>query len=80
MSRCGHVPYVEALDALSACSAGSSGLSRISHYLLAMPAPTPFDLVFATRGADDLPAIRAALAATGHDPADRDAFLMIGRW
>jgi hypothetical protein len=38
--------------------------------------PTPFDLVFDPIAEDRFPAIRDALAATGHDPRDRDAFLM----
>jgi hypothetical protein len=42
-----------------------------------MARPTPFDLVF-TRAAETVfPSIRAALARAGHDPADRDAFLLV---
>jgi hypothetical protein len=37
---------------------------------------TPFDLVFETAAQTSFPAIRSALAAAGHDPRDRDAFLM----
>jgi hypothetical protein len=43
-----------------------------------MPArPTPFDLVFAPLAGERFPAIRAALAAAGRDPRDRDAFLLV---
>ncbi len=43
-----------------------------------MPArPTPFDLVFAPLADERFPAIRAALAAVGRDPRDRDAFLLV---
>jgi hypothetical protein len=42
-----------------------------------MPRPTPFDLVF-TRSAETVfPGVRAALERGGHDPSDRDAFLMV---
>jgi hypothetical protein len=41
------------------------------------PRPTPFDLVFdETATETTLPRIRAALAAAGQDPRNRDAFLM----
>jgi hypothetical protein len=42
-----------------------------------MPRPTPFDLVFARSAETVFPAIRAALERGGHDPADRDAFLIV---
>ncbi|MGH7525241.1 MAG: hypothetical protein ACREMX_00895 [Gemmatimonadales bacterium] len=42
-----------------------------------MPRPTPFHLVFEQIAEDNFPQIRAALAASGHDPTDRDAFLML---
>jgi hypothetical protein len=38
--------------------------------------PTPFDLVFDPLADDRFPAIRDALAGSGRDPRDRDAFLM----
>jgi len=42
-----------------------------------MPRPTPFDLVF-TRAAETVfPTIRTALERAGHEPVDRDAFLMV---
>jgi hypothetical protein len=41
-----------------------------------MPRATPFDLVFQPAAATSFPRIAASLAAAGHDPADRDAFLM----
>lgn len=41
-----------------------------------MPRQTPFDLVFAPTAGERFPKIRAALAAAGRDPTDRDAFLM----
>jgi hypothetical protein len=37
---------------------------------------TPFDLVFSRVAESSFPRIAASLAAAGHDPADRDAFLM----
>lgn len=39
--------------------------------------PTPFDLVFAPFAGERFPAIRAALAAAGRHPRDRDAFLLV---
>lgn len=39
--------------------------------------PTPFELVFETLADARFPAIRDALAAAGHDPRDRDRFLML---
>ena len=39
--------------------------------------PTPFDLVFASAAETVFPRIRAALERGGHDPADRDAFLLV---
>ena len=39
--------------------------------------PTPFELVFEPIADTRFPAIRDALAAAGHDPRDRDRFLMI---
>ena len=42
-----------------------------------MARPTPFDLVFAHTAETVFPAIRSALERGGHDPADRDAFLMV---
>ena len=41
-----------------------------------MSRPTPFDLVFDPLADDRFPAIRDALAGSGRDPRDRDAFLM----
>jgi hypothetical protein len=41
-----------------------------------MSRSTPFDLVFAELAAERFPAIREALAGAGHDPRDRDAFLL----
>jgi hypothetical protein len=37
---------------------------------------TPYDLVFAPLAEERFPPIRAALAAAGRDPLDRDAFLL----
>jgi hypothetical protein len=42
-----------------------------------MPRPTPFQLVFGTSAQDVFPGIRLALRKAGHDPRDRDRFLMI---
>jgi len=42
-----------------------------------MARPTPFDLVFAHTAETVFPAIRSALEHGGHDPANRDAFLMV---
>jgi hypothetical protein len=39
--------------------------------------PTPFDLVFASTAETVFPRIRAALDRSGHDPANRDAFLLV---
>src|SRR4051812_44000477 len=39
--------------------------------------PTPFDLVFETAAQTTFPAIRTALGESGHDPRDRDGFLML---
>lgn len=41
------------------------------------PRPTPFDLVFEPIAHTAFPPIRAALEHGGHDPRDRDAFLML---
>jgi hypothetical protein len=41
-----------------------------------MSRPTPFELVFTRAAESSFPRIAASLAAGGHDPADRDAFLM----
>jgi hypothetical protein len=41
-----------------------------------MPRPTPFELVFHRAAESSFPRIAASLAAAGHDPTDRDAFLM----
>jgi hypothetical protein len=41
-----------------------------------MPRTTPFDLVFQRAAESSFPRIAASLAAGGHDPSDRDAFLM----
>jgi len=41
-----------------------------------MPRATPLDLVFQPAAATSFPRIAASLAASGHDPTDRDAFLM----
>lgn len=40
--------------------------------------PTPFDIVFQSAAQDSFPRIQAALASSGRDPRDRDAFLMVG--
>ena len=45
-------------------------------YLPTVSRPTPFDLVFDPIADDRFPAIRDALAGSGRDPRDRDAFLM----
>jgi hypothetical protein len=42
-----------------------------------MPRPTPFDLVFARTAETIFPAIRTALERGGHEPTDRDAFLIV---
>jgi hypothetical protein len=42
-----------------------------------MARPTPFDLVFTHTAETVCPAIRSALELSGHDPANRDAFLMV---
>jgi len=39
--------------------------------------PTPFDLVFASTAETVFPRVRTALERGGHDPADRDAFLLV---
>ena len=39
--------------------------------------PTPFDLVFGPSAQDVFPKIRRALEEAGHDPRDRDRFLML---
>jgi hypothetical protein len=39
--------------------------------------PTPFDLVFRPAAQEVFPGIRLALEAGGHDPRDRDRFLML---
>ncbi len=39
--------------------------------------PTPFDLVFREYAEEVFPRIRSALAQAGHDPRDRDRFLMV---
>jgi hypothetical protein len=39
--------------------------------------PTPFDLVFLPAAETIFPTIRAALSQFGHDPRDRDRFLML---
>ena len=46
------------------------------HYLSPMSRATPFELVFQRAAESSFPRIAAGLAAAGHDPADRDAFLM----
>ncbi|HWB42731.1 MAG TPA: hypothetical protein VG500_15825 [Gemmatimonadales bacterium] len=43
-----------------------------------MARATPFELVFQRAAESSFPRIAASLAAAGHDPADRDAFLMDG--
>ena len=53
-------------------SAGSSDLLSS-----VMARPTPFDLVFAHTAETVFPVVRAALERGGHDPTDRDAFLMV---
>ncbi len=45
-------------------------------YLSPVPRPTPSDLVFDPLADDRFPAIRDALARSGRDPRDRDAFLI----
>jgi hypothetical protein len=42
-----------------------------------MSRPTPFDLVFARTAETVFPAIRTALESGGHEPTDRDAFLVV---
>lgn len=42
-----------------------------------MTRPTPFDLVFARVAQTVFPTIRTALERDGHDPADRDGFLVV---
>jgi hypothetical protein len=42
-----------------------------------MPRPTPFDLVFQQIAQETFPKIQAALEQAGHDPRDRDRFLMV---
>ena len=42
-----------------------------------MPRPTPFDLVFTQIAETTFPTIRTALDRGEHDPADRDAFLIV---
>ncbi|MEP6551023.1 MAG: hypothetical protein ABJB95_07560 [Gemmatimonadales bacterium] len=39
--------------------------------------PTPFDLVFSQSAQEVFPKIRLALDQAGHDPRDRDRFLML---
>jgi len=39
--------------------------------------PTPFDLVFETAAQSTFPIIQTALDQSGHDPRDRDGFLML---
>jgi hypothetical protein len=39
--------------------------------------PAPFDLVFQKTAEEIFPEIRRSLAGSGHDPRDRDGFLMI---
>ena len=39
--------------------------------------PTPFDLVFQKTAEEIFPEIRKSLTESGHDPRDRDGFLMI---
>lgn len=41
-----------------------------------MSRPTPFELVFDPVAETSFPRIAASMAAAGHDPVDRDAFLM----
>jgi hypothetical protein len=41
-----------------------------------MPRPTPFDLVFRQSAQEAFPKIRLALDQAGHDPGDRDRFLI----
>ena len=38
--------------------------------------PSPFDLVFRQSASEAFPSIRAAFTGAGHDPRDRDRFLM----
>ena len=42
-----------------------------------MSRPTPFDLVFGQSAQEVFPKIRLALDQAGHDPRDRDRFLML---
>ena len=42
-----------------------------------MPRPTPFDLVFSQSAQEVFPKIRLVLDQAGHDPHDRDRFLML---
>lgn len=46
------------------------------NYLSPMARPTPFDLVFASLAEERFPGIRDALAASGREATDRDAFLL----
>lgn len=39
--------------------------------------PTPFDLAFGPIAADRFPALASGIAAAGHDPRDRDAFVLV---
>ncbi len=48
----------------------------MKEYLSSVSRPTPFDLVFDSLADDRFPAIRDALARSGRDPRDRNAFLM----
>ncbi len=51
-------------------------MTGVPGYLSTVSRPTPFDLVFDPIADDRFPAIREALAGSGRDPRDRDAFLM----
>ena len=42
-----------------------------------MPRPTPFDLVFSQSAQDVFPDITAGSDQAGHEPRDRDRFLML---
>jgi hypothetical protein len=39
--------------------------------------PTPYQLVFEALGAERFPVLRDAVVAAGHDPRDRDAFVLV---
>jgi hypothetical protein len=44
---------------------------------MALPRPTPFTLVFGSAAAERFQSLRAGVAASGHPPSDRDAFILV---